>query len=354
MPHLIDAIERYEAALATPGPELDEAESNLYDALKIAIALAVVDGYPSVLVDPGSPGSEGRIMATARAKLSRPKLRPAVKWPGGKSYLAMEIIAGMPDHAAYVEPFAGGAVVLLNKPRAPVEVLGDLDVDLMEFYRVLRDRPGELIGAMREWARGRRTRADFRAAWERSRAGGSADPVRAACDWLAVRRWSRGGYGKTFGWSDRLRGGLPEYVNSWRTLIDQIPAIASRLRGVDLVCGPALDTIRAHDAPGTLFYCDPPYVPSTRTARGVYGEYEMSVEDHAALLDTLNNCRGMVILSGYRCDLYDAKLRGWHRDDHDMANNAGQGKTKQRRIESVWRNPAAVQGSPGAFPALQR
>ena len=46
------------------------------------------------------------------------KLRPAVKRHGGKAYLARRIIARFPGHETYVEPFAGGPSVLLNKPPA--------------------------------------------------------------------------------------------------------------------------------------------------------------------------------------------------------------------------------------------
>jgi DNA adenine methylase len=53
-------------------------------------------------------------------------MRPAVKRHGGKHYLARRIIARLPGHRAYVEPFAGGLSVLINKRPCPIEVAGDL------------------------------------------------------------------------------------------------------------------------------------------------------------------------------------------------------------------------------------
>ena len=82
---------------------------------------------------------------------------------------------------------------------------------------------------------------------------------------------SRGGLGRHFSWSERLRGKrrpggpVPGDRNAWETYRDALPAIARRLRRVELAEGDALEAIARHDRPGTLLDCDPPYVPSTRT-----------------------------------------------------------------------------------------
>ena len=77
------------------------------------------------------------------------KLRPAVKWHGGKAYLARKIVSMLPVHKTYVEPFAGGLSVLLNKPRSAREIVGDLNADLIGFYRCLQDRDRGLLERLR-------------------------------------------------------------------------------------------------------------------------------------------------------------------------------------------------------------
>jgi DNA adenine methylase len=101
----------------------------------------------------------------------------------------------------------------------------------------------------------------------------------------------------------------------------------------------AIELIRRHDGASTLFYLDPPYLPESRTARRAY-TYEMSSQDHSALLECIAGVRGMVILSGYRSALYDHALASWERHEIEKPNNAGQGKTKERRVEVLWLNPA--------------
>ena len=262
------------------------------------------------------------------------KLRPAVKWHGGKTYLARPIVSLFPPHGVYVEPFAGGLSVLLNKPRCPVEVAGDLDPGLIHLYRTLTADPG-LRRELRSLAYDRRT-FDEAAAWL-----ASEDGRRRAVGFLVRNRFSRGGLGRDFAWSERLRGGQPGDKNAWETFVArELDAVAARLAGVQLVPGPALDLIRRYDGPDTVIYADPPYVPSTRTAPDAY-RYEMTADQHRELLRALRGCRGAVFLSGYRSPLYDEALAGWGRVDWNMPNHSGQGRSKQRRTESVWINAVA-------------
>ena len=64
---------------------------------------------------------------------------------GGKNRLAKTIIAMLPEHITYVEPFAGGAQVLFHKPPSNVEVLNDLDFDIVNFFRVCQWHYEELV-----------------------------------------------------------------------------------------------------------------------------------------------------------------------------------------------------------------
>ena len=101
---------------------------------------------------------------------------------------------------------------------------------------------------------------------------------------------------------------------------------------------PAVKVISGDDGPQTLFYCDPPYLHETRTARKVYGEFEMTEADHRELLAVLKACQGKVILSGYACPLYDEALSGWKRQGIDLANHAAGGRSKRRMTEVLWCN----------------
>lgn len=262
-------------------------------------------------------------------KFATRKLRSPLKWHGGKAYLARRIIEFFPDHETYVEPFAGGLNVLLNKRPSAVEVAGDLNVGLMNFYRVLTggtDRLRRLL-EMLPYSQG-----TFDAATELM---ADPTPLKWATGFLVRNRMSRGGMGKTFAWSDRLRGGLPGDLNAWHTILDELPALAERLAKVYFVEGDYSVVLGSFDSPKSLFYCDPPYLHETRTAKAVY-DHEMHADRHSELLERLDRLEGHVVLSGYPSRLYDERLKHWGRFQFDMPNHAGQGRQKQRRTEVIW------------------
>lgn len=72
-------------------------------------------------------------------------LAPPMAYFGGKQRIAERIVALFPPHRHYVEPYAGSLSVLLAKAPAKLETVNDLDGDLVTFWRMLRDRPDELI-----------------------------------------------------------------------------------------------------------------------------------------------------------------------------------------------------------------
>ena len=130
----------------------------------------------------------------------------------------------------YIEPAAGSAAVLFRKPRAPVEIINDIDGAVVNFFRVPRDRPAELARACRltPYARGQYL-AD---AEDEPDAG---DLERARRFWArCTQSFNSGGAG---GGPDgrslpprgptrrgRRLAGLP----SWRRSLDGCPASTSR------------------------------------------------------------------------------------------------------------------------------
>jgi DNA adenine methylase len=112
---------------------------------------------------------------------------------------------------------------------------------------------------------------------------------------------------------------------------DALRNTIQRLRGIVIENRDAVDCMKHHDSEDTLHYADPPYVFSTRTDDKHDYAHEMSDDDHCTLASALKELNGMVVLSGYRCALYDELYADWHRIDW-AARADGQAK----RIESLW------------------
>lgn len=264
-----------------------------------------------------------------------------LKWFGGKAYLAKRIVALMPEHKHYVEPYAGGLSVLLEKdPNGVSEVVNDLNCDLATFWEVLREE-----SFFSEFRRKCEATAFCEATWNEAedilQSRVLREVVSVAWAFFVRCRQSRAGQFKDFATLSRtrVRRGMNEQASAWLTCIEGLPAVHARLKRVVILNRDALDVIRQQDGWQTLFYLDPPYLHETRTSKSVYA-HEMTTEQHIELLDLLATIEGRFMLSGYPSELYGdaARRHGWAHVDFDIANHASGSKTKTRETERVWAN----------------
>jgi DNA adenine methylase len=263
---------------------------------------------------------------------------PVLRYHGGKYRSADWIISHFPKHRVYVEPYGGGASVLLSKQRSKMEIYAELDPEVCNVFRCLRDpetrdRLVELI-VLTPFAR-----EEFDLSYEPS-----DDPVEQARRTILrgflgmSTRGTSGGHRTGFRYSDTA-GSTAEKV--WARYPERIAAFGSRLTGVVVENRPALEVIakmdKTADGPRTLYYCDPPYVHSTRQAgshwRRAY-KHEMTDDDHRELAAVLHRVQGMVIVSGYASELYEELYGDWRRVESTARIEGAQART-----ECLWLCP---------------
>jgi DNA adenine methylase len=260
----------------------------------------------------------------------------AVKAPfayfGGKTVLAPRIASLLPDHRHYVEPFAGSLAVLLAKAPSKLETVNDIDGDLMQFWRVLRDRTEELVKAA---AMTPHSRAEHQAAYEDT----DDELERARRIWVRLSQGRTGTLRRT-GWRFFANpagtgNAMPEYLDAY---VERMPPAAARLRSVSLESRPALEVIATYGQhPDVCLYVDPPYEGSTRPKTYDGYRHEMRAEkDHRELGESLNACQASVVLSGYHSALYDEMYGDW--DRIEIPTFTGQGTGDISRVEVLWGN----------------
>lgn len=273
--------------------------------------------------------------------------RPVLRWHGGKWLLAPWIIEHLPPHRVYIEPFGGAGSVLLRKERSFAELWNDLDDEVVTLFRVLRDvEQSEAL--LRALSLTPFARAEFKLAYEPA-----DDPIERSRR-LIVRSFM--GQGSVS--NERLAGATgfrnntrrstaapfsPIPSHDWARYPDALRRLIARLAGVTIENRDAFELMAQQDADDVLFYCDPPYLPETRSRCGnrkgggfVAYMHELSPDQHAEMLVFLRGLRGMVVLSGYPSELYDASLTGWRRiERRALADGA------RERTEVLWINPQA-------------
>lgn len=271
--------------------------------------------------------------------------RPVLRYHGGKFRLAPWLLSMFPPHRTYVEAFGGAASVLLQKPRSKAEVYNDLDDEVVNVFRVLRDPLSAAVLRRRLYLTPF-ARTEFQCGYEPP-----TDAIDAAAKMItrsfmgfgsaSTTRMHQTGFRSS---SQRSKTGSPTPAQDWANWPEQVPLFIERLRTVCIENRDAAVVMAQHDAPTTLHYVDPPYVPATRSSlkhkglqRGHYYKHDMDDAGHRRLAEVLRSLSGMVIVSGYRSALYEELYGDWQRLDRNHRADGG-----RARVESVWMNPACA------------
>ena len=258
-------------------------------------------------------------------------IKPLLRYHGGKWIAAKKIIPHFPPHRIYVEPFGGAASILLQKDRSESETYNDLDDVIVNLFRVLQDR-SLFADLEHKLSFTPYSRSEFELAYE-----DTTDRVEQARR-LLIRSWQGhstvGAHRKT-GYRTNMkyvRRSFPP--GDWIRLIEHLDLVVDRLRGVNIENRDAIEVITGHDVEDALIYADPPYTLDQRHGK-VY-RHEMTDSQHRDLIQTLKDCKSMVILSGYRNPIYDKMLNDWHSIEFNaLADGASP------RIETIWMNESA-------------
>lgn len=265
--------------------------------------------------------------------------RPILRYHGGKWKLALWIISHFPQHRIYVEPFGGGGSVLLRKKRAYCEVYNDRWDVAVNVFRVMRD-PVMAAELRRRLVLTPYSRTEFLSTGDEFIAG-IEDPIERAR--LTILR-SFAGFGSAatnaafstgFRSNSNRSGTTP--AHDWMNYPSGIDAYTGRLTGVVIENLFAEMVILQHDSKKTLFYIDPPYPHSTRNMQRGNAAYahEMSDDDHRRMAAQLRGVKGLVIISGYPCELYDKELfPDWRRIER-----AAHADGARDRVEVLWLSP---------------
>lgn len=252
-----------------------------------------------------------------------------LKYPGSKHRIARWIVDKLPVHHSYLEPFFGSGAVFFNKMPSAIETINDLDDDVINLFRLIRNDSAELINAVNATPYARKE-------YENAYADASCDDIEKARRFL-IRCWQGYGYrtNSKVGWKNDVQGREAAYcMRDWYRLPGWIANIADRLKTVQIEHRPAVDVIRRFNYPNVCVYADPPYLGSTRS-RSQYRFEMLDEQDHVQLLETLLEHKGSVVLSGYDSALYNELLAGWKKYQIDTTAEGGKPRTESLWIKEV-------------------
>ena len=258
----------------------------------------------------------------------------AFAYYGAKNGLLKDLLPLLPQCDHYCEPFCGSAAVLLNRTPSPIETLNDLNEEIVNFFRVLRHHGQALVDQLIFTPYSRK---EFEQAWECD-----PDPVERARRFY-IRTQSdvaKAGHRKDKSWSVNVKYSVGQHSYAVRNFAGKVPGlldVAERLKMVQVDNKPAVEVIQKYDSPGTLFYCDPPYLPDTRASTNDY-KCELSIDGHRELAAALNIAKGMAAVSGYDHPIMEELYPGWNVIRFEAKDVPMSRGNKRRRQECLWLN----------------
>lgn len=222
---------------------------------------------------------------------------PFLKWAGGKGQLLGEILARLPSEPSgtYFEPFVGGGAVffeLVRHERIARARLFDRNRELVETYRVVRDRVDDVIEALAAHKNDEEHYYAVRALDPKT-----LSPVERAARTIFMNRVGYNGLYRVNA-SGLFNVPFGRYAKPKICDVDTLRAASKALARADLAVADfeeALEDVR----PGDVVYLDPPYVPVSKTANfTAYAQNPFGEEEHARLARVFAQLvdRGAVVL----------------------------------------------------------
>ena len=218
-------------------------------------------------------------------------IRPFIKWAGGKTRVLPDLLPHLPKADCLIEPFVGGASVFLATEYRRY-VLADINPDLINLYREVTRYPDLVIDAARELFNSKNSPQGYnevRAAFNKQvgtvKSGGLRYGAEMACimraaQFLYLNRYSRKtGFNVPFGKYKSVY--FPE--NEIRLFAEK----ANDTKAIFL-CAPFQRSLQVVTGGDVLVYCDPPYLPESKTADFTQYHTEPFTEDnHRQLVQAL-------------------------------------------------------------------
>lgn len=251
---------------------------------------------------------------------------------GGKFSVLPWLLTLLPECKHFVDVCSGSGVVTLNRKPSPIETINDINYNIVNFFKVLRDHPQELISKLELVPH---SRYEYDNAWDDESGGGIS---RAISFFIRTQQsiYAAGAQDKTKGWTMALvqsRCSISEKTNKWITAVNGLWEVVERLKHTQIECRDFRYVLKNYDSPGTLFYVDPPYDMQFRSSTKY--QFEFHLQDFQELQEWCKRVKGKVAVSGYNSDFMRDLFKDFNFHQGPERRNT---RTKTIAHECLWTN----------------
>lgn len=239
------------------------------------------------------------------------------------------------------ESFCGSGCWTLNRPRFRLEAINDIDGEIVNFFKQLRDNRQNLIEAVKFTPYARQ---ELTLCYAPNEGWNYATmPLEQARKFYVRQMQSRNGADFNPNWKRQFKATGDDGKRMKTTAasfadVDDLEKFANRLAGVFIENLTAVEFLNDYDHDKALHYIDPPFLPETRENKAGLYSHEMTVDEHLELLTAVSKLSGYVILRHYACEMYDNMLHGFERIDFSKRTDG-----KGSKVESLYVSPNLIE-----------
>lgn len=272
-------------------------------------------------------------MILEQAESRRTKI--AFSYLGGKYYHLNWLLPKLEcvEAFSFVDLFAGSFAVALNIRPHRIMTVNDINSDVVNFFKILRDNPEELVNSLHLTPY---SREEYKNA-KHNASDNQIEKARKFYIRVLQSKYSLGAQSHTKGWATTTkdsRAHLSEYINKWINKIDGLRDLVQTLKFLQIENRDFRNVIKNYQGPRTLIYADPPYVHASRKGSKDYA-FEMSDQDHIDLSECLKAAEGYKAISGYDGQLMRELYHDWF---VCKAPESSRNMSRSNRQEYLWTN----------------
>lgn len=262
---------------------------------------------------------------------------------GGKYSVLPWLLPMLPECYHFVDVFGGSGVVILNRKPSPIDTYNDINRGVVNFFRVLKESPQELIARLELTPH---SRFEYNEAWDNENL---SNVERAEKFFIRTQQsiFAAGAQSQLKGWASSLkesRVSISEKTHKWIRAVPKLWEIAERFKHIQIEEKDFRFMLRKYDSEGTLFYLDSPYDQTFRSETKY--QHEMIEQDFVDMRDLCLQSRGKVAVSGYGSDFMKELFADFNFYQGPLRKN---NKSDKKAYECLWTNYEIDRSQPQLF-----
>jgi DNA adenine methylase len=257
-----------------------------------------------------------------------------IEWKGTKYQMSNIINNNTVYTKRYIEPFGGSGIVMLRRKSVAVETYNDLNKNLTNFFRILREHKDYLINELEKYNYSQNDLEESLNRLENKKY--NTDLQNAVYFFISccltrpntMPETSKESYFKSSIKSSN--GNITKVCNTFNNRIEKLEKVKERFNKVQITNKDAFKLIKRHGGRDAMFYLDPPYISELWEGKYKHG---LSRNKHKELLDLIKDKDGFYMISSYPNEIYNEKLENWDKltKEHKSSLGSLDSNTKNKK-----------------------